>query len=213
MLELDNVRHAYDGMTVLDVPHFAAAQGEHWLVLGLSGSGKTTLLHILAGLLRPTEGTVHVADQNLADLSEHALDQFRGRTIGIVFQQMHLLPTLTVEQNLLLARYLAGKKQDRDHARAVLASLDVADKHDAFPDALSYGQRQRVAIARAVINDPKVILADEPTSALDDERCRQVLDLLLDQAESHGATLLIATHDGRIKERFERHRVLEAVPA
>ncbi len=214
MFDLENVRHAYDGEVVLDLPHFAGAQGAHWLVLGLSGSGKTTLLHVMAGLLKPTEGRVVVAGEDLTRLSGAALDRFRGRHIGIVFQQMHLLPTLTVEDNLLLAPYMAGLPQDRARAREVLAGLDIADKAGAYPSELSYGQQQRVTIARAVMNRPRVILADEPTSALDDVRSRQVLDLLLDQAQAYDATLVIATHDQRVKDRFENELDLDSgVPA
>ena len=202
MMTLSNIVHRYEGEVVLDVPSFTAAPGSHGLVLGQSGSGKTTLLHILAGVLRPTHGQVTVAEQDLGALSGDALDRFRGRHIGLIFQETHLLKTLTVAQNLLMAPYLAGLPQDRERVRQVLASLDVADKADAYPAALSTGQRQRVAIARAVMNRPDVLLADEPTSSLDDVRSAQVLDLLTEQAEAHGATLLIATHDRRVKDRF-----------
>ncbi len=208
MIELRDVRHAYAGQTVLDVPHYAAGQGEHHLILGLSGSGKTTLLHILAGLLKPTQGTVMVAGQDLMKLAGHALDRFRGQHIGIVFQELHLLPTLTVVDNLLIAQYLAGESQNRAHAMEVLESLDLADKANAYPAELSVGQRQRVAIARAVMNRPQVLLADEPTSALDDVRSQQVLDLLAAQAEQVGATLVIATHDQRIKDHIPNQLVL-----
>ncbi len=194
----------YGTTPVLDLPRFEVAQGERWLVLGLSGSGKTTLLHILGGLLRPTQGTVVVADQDLGALREDALDRFRGRHIGIVFQENHLLPTLTVEQNLLLAPYLAGLPQDRARVREVLRHLDLEDRAGAFPDELSTGQRQRVGIARAVMNRPRLLLADEPTSSLDDVRSARVLDLLFREAEAIGATLIVTTHDRRVQERFER---------
>lgn len=215
MFALADVRHAYGGQTVLDVPRFAGAQGERWLVLGHSGSGKSTLLHILAGLLRPTAGTVTVAGERLWTMSEGARDEFRGRTIGVVFQQMHLLPTLTVEQNVQLAPYLAGLPQRPERVAAVLESLGLLGKAGAYPHALSYGQQQRVAIARAVVNEPALLLADEPTSALDDVRSEQVLDLLIGQAERAGATLVVATHDARVKRRLDRHFALapEGTPA
>lgn len=213
MFRLQNVRHTYaDGPTVA-LPDAEAAQGEHWLVLGLSGSGKSTLLHVLGGLLQPTQGTVVVAERDVGTLRGADLDRFRGRHIGIVFQQMHLLGTLTVEQNLLLAQYMAGLNQEPERAREVLRRLDIAEKAGAYPHTLSYGQRQRVAIARAVMNRPQVLLADEPTSSLDDVRSQHVLDLLIDQAEAEGATLLIATHDRRVRERIARQIVLdEAAP-
>lgn len=208
MFALHQVRHEYGGQVVLDLPQFEGAQGEHWLVLGLSGSGKTTLLHIMAGLLRPTRGTVQIAEGDMAKLSGHALDQFRGRNIGIVFQQMHLLQTLSVKENLLMAQYMADLDQSVDRVREVLSSLDLGDKENAYPNELSYGQQQRVTIARAVINKPRILLADEPTSALDDVRSGQVLDLLIQQAEVCNATLVIATHDQRVKDRFEKQLVL-----
>ncbi|MBM3343644.1 MAG: ATP-binding cassette domain-containing protein [Betaproteobacteria bacterium] len=201
MFALRDVHHAYDGKTVLSVPQWQAEQGAQWLMLGPSGSGKTTLLHVLAGILRPSSGQVSVAGQDLGALSASALDHFRGKHIGIVLQRLHLIDSLSVIKNLLLAQYLAGQSQDAGRVREVLASLDLADKANARPHELSFGQAQRVAVARAVVNKPKLLLADEPTSNLDDARCMQVLDLLLTQAKACGATLVIATHDQRIKAR------------
>jgi putative ABC transport system ATP-binding protein len=209
MFTLRDLRHAYNGREVLRVEAWQAAQGEHWVLLGPSGSGKTTLLHILAAILRPTGGAVTVGDQDLAALAPAALDRFRGRHIGIVLQRLHLVASLTVMQNLLLAQYLAGVPQDRARARAVLADLDIAGKADARPHELSFGQAQRVAVARAVVNRPRLLLADEPTSNLDDARCAQALELLQGQARACGATLVIATHDRRIRTRVERQFALE----
>ncbi|MDA0683994.1 MAG: ABC transporter ATP-binding protein [Bacteroidetes bacterium] len=209
MFTLTNIIHRYGAETVLDLPAMSGAQGEHHLILGQSGSGKTTLLHILAGLRKPTEGSVVVADQELGVLSGNALDRFRGRNIGIVFQQMHLLVTLTVEDNLLMAPYLADLPQGRERIREVLATLDMEHKVGAYPHELSHGQRQRVAIARAVMNRPKVLLADEPTASLDDKRTESVLDLLVDQAQANNATLIVATHDRRIVSHFENTLILE----
>ena len=202
MFEVRDLRHAYDSTEVLRIAAFRAEQGEHWLVLGPSGSGKSTLLHILAGLLRPTRGEVVVAGERLNALKPAQLDRFRGQHVGIVLQQLHLVPTLTVEKNVLLAQYLAGVRQDRARVREVLAGLDLADKAHAHPHQLSHGQAQRVAVARAVVNRPALLLADEPTSNLDDERCMQALDLLEGQARTCAATLLIATHDRRITARI-----------
>ncbi|MEM6644855.1 MAG: ABC transporter ATP-binding protein [Bacteroidota bacterium] len=209
MFALAKIRHQYGAALVLDLPFFRGQQGEHWMLQGNSGSGKSTLLHIMGGLLQPTEGAVSVAGQELGDLSGSALDQFRGRNIGVIFQQLHLLRTLTVMQNLLAAQYMAGLKQDRARARAVLDGLDIGEKAKAYPDELSLGQQQRVAIGRAVVNEPKIILADEPTSALDDLRSTQVIDLLKAQAEVNNATLVVATHDQRIKPHFPHHLTLQ----
>jgi putative ABC transport system ATP-binding protein len=205
MLALRDLRHAYDGRDVLRVDAWQAEQGAHWLVLGPSGSGKSTLLHVLAAILRPTGGNVVVAGQDLGVLKPADLDRFRGRHIGIVMQRLHLIGSLTVMNNLLLAQYLAGVTQDRSRVREVLVSLDLADKADAYPHELSFGQAQRVAVARAVVNRPQLLLADEPTSNLDDERCMQALELLQTQARSCEATLVIATHDQRIRARIPDH--------
>ena len=213
MFAIRELRHDYDGTTVLKVPDWQAEQGAQWLMLGPSGSGKTTLLHVLAGILRPTSGQVVVANQDLRGLSPAALDRFRGRHIGIVLQRLHLIDSLTVLDNLLLAQYMAGEPQDARRVREVLASLDLADKASARPHQLSYGQAQRVAVARAVVNKPRLLLADEPTSNLDDARCLQVLHLLQAQAQACGATLLIATHDQRIRSRVPNHYALDSAAA
>lgn len=210
MFAVRDLHHAYDGAEVLRIAEWRAEQGEHWLVLGPSGSGKSTLLHILAGLLRPTGGEVVVAGAALNALKPAQLDRFRGQHVGIVLQQLHLVPTLTVEKNVLLAQYLAGVHQDRARVGEVLATLDLADKAEAYPHELSHGQAQRAAVARAVVNRPSLLLADEPTSNLDDVRCMQALDLLEGQARACGATLLIATHDRRITARILKQFSLSA---
>jgi len=189
VFSLKELRHRYGEREVLRLERFEAAQGEKWLVLGPSGSGKSTLLHILAGLLRPTSGTVEVA-----------------RPIGIVPQKLHLIASLNVEQNLLLAQYMAGAKQEPARAAQVLAGVGLADRAGARPHQLSHGQAQRAAVARAVMNRPKLLIADEPTSNLDDAHCAAALDLLESQAAECGATLIVATHDARAKPRFE-HRL------
>ena len=208
MFALSKVRHRYDGTVALAVDDWQVKQGEHWLVIGPSGSGKTTLLHLLAGVLHAQEGTVSVAEQDLGRLSQAALDRFRGRHVGIVLQRLHLMTTLTVARNLLLAQYCAGLEQDRARVDEVLSDLGIADKAAAYPRELSHGQAQRVAVGRAVLNRPRLLLADEPTSNLDDDNCAQALELLVKQAERCGATLLIATHDARLKVRFDRQLTL-----
>ena len=210
MFAVENLKHAYDGAEVLNVPEWGAEQGAQWLVSGPSGSGKTTLLHILAGILRPAAGTVGVAGQDLAALPARQLDRFRGQHIGIVLQRLHLIPSLPVMHNLLLAQYLAGLPQDAGRAREVLHALDLDGKERAYPHELSFGQAQRVAVARAVVNRPKLLLADEPTSNLDDARCQQALELLLSMARACNATLVSATHDQRVRARIPRHFELKA---
>ena len=210
MLSLRGVRQRYGAREVLALERFAAAAGEHWLVLGASGSGKTTLLNLIAGLLRPSAGEIEVGGEALAKLEGAALDRWRGRNVGIVPQKLHLVQSLSVLENLLLAPYLAGLAPDKSRAQSLLAKLDLEEKDSSRPHQLSHGQAQRVAVARAVMNRPRVLLADEPTSNLDDANCAIALALLEDQAGECGATLVVATHDRRARERFENRLELAA---
>ena len=203
MISVSGVLFRYDVRTPsLAFPDWQVPSGEHCLLLGNSGSGKTTLLHLLAGLRRPTRGRIVVGNQDLTTLSNVQLDRYRGRSIGFVFQQPHLIDSLTVAQNLQLAQYLAGLPQRTHVIETTLASLQLTHRRDALPRALSQGEAQRAVIARALLNRPEVILADEPTSSLDNENCDRVLYLLRRQAEQHQATLIIATHDQRLKQKM-----------
>jgi len=209
MIRFEQVRFGYrDGEDVLSLSAFDLDARDNILVVGPSGCGKTTFLHLVAGLLVPTAGRVIVDGQDLAALSPAARDRFRGRHIGIVLQQFHLLPTLTALQNLLVAQSVAGLPVDRAWAHGMLEALGVNERASALPHELSVGQQQRVAIARALVNRPKLLLADEPTSNLDDESCAQVIDLLLNVTPQHGAALVVATHDSRLKSRIPRQLVL-----
>lgn len=217
MLSLRGVKQRYGAGAVLHgarpalaLERFAAAAGEHWLVVGASGSGKTTLLNLVAGLLQPSEGEIEIGGQALAALQGAALDRWRGRNVGIVPQKLHLVSSLTVLQNLLLAPFLAGLPADTARARGLLEKLSLTEKATAKPHQLSHGQAQRVAVARAVMNRPKLLLADEPTSNLDEANCLQALDLLQDQARECGATLIVATHDQRARARFDKRLELGA---
>ena len=145
-----------------------------------------------------------MAGEALGKLERAALDHWRGRTVGIVPQKLHLVSSLSVLQNLLLAPYLADLPCDEERAFSALETLGLKEKAFEKPHQLSHGQAQRVAIARAVMNRPKLLLADEPTANLDDENCVQALELLESQAAECGATLIVATHDQRAKQRFEK---------
>lgn len=202
MIEISDLVHRYDSRHELRLPEWRVAKGQHQLILGPSGSGKTTLLHLLAGLLPPSEGQIRIAGQALNDLSADRMDAFRARHIGIVFQRPHLLAQLSVEDNLLLAQYLADLPQDRTRIHEVLAHLGIDEQQSRLPHQLSQGQLQRVTLARAVLNRPALLLADEPTANLDDANCTQVITLLKQQAEASHATLLIATHDQRVRSHF-----------
>ena len=210
MIEVESLEHGFGGRRVLDVGSWRVEAGAHCLVVGPSGSGKSTLLHLLAGLAVPRGGVVRVAGQDLATLSPSDRDRFRGRSVGLLLQSFHLLDTLSVFDNVRLARRLAGLPEDRARCREVLEALGVAELARARPSTLSHGQAQRVALARAVVNRPGLILADEPTSSLDDASCERVAALVETEAERHGATLVVATHDARLRDRFERRLVLHA---
>lgn len=202
MIQAKALAYSYPGARKILFPDLEAGKGEHYLLLGNSGSGKTTLLHLMGGLLRVQEGSVNVDGQSIGTMSEQALDAFRGKHFGFIFQRNHLLPSLTVEENLLMAPYLAGAEQNQQRVEEVLKQLQLSDKRRSRIQELSQGQAQRVAIARAMMNKPAIILADEPTSALDDANCDRVIELLLEVAAENQSTMLIATHDQRLKSKI-----------
>ena len=216
MVKVEGLRHGHGSRDILDISTWQVDAGERCLVTGPSGSGKSTLLHLLAGLATPRAGSVRVAGKDPAGLSPAVRDRFRGRSVGLLLQSFHLLDTLSVVDNIRLARHLAGLPADAARCREVLEELGVAEFARAHPSTLSHGQAQRVALARAVVNRPAVLLADEPTSSLDDESCERVAALIEAEADRNGATLVVATHDSRLLGRFERRLALEApapVPA
>ncbi len=202
MIRVSNQSYQYPGSNRITFPDFHLAKGKHGLLLGDSGSGKTTLLHLIGGLLRAQEGRIEIKGVDLSSLQENSLDLYRGQHFGFVFQKNHLISALSVEKNLLAAPFFAGLPQKPERVEALLKELGLEGKRKARISELSQGQAQRVAIARALINRPSIILADEPTSALDDKNCEKVIELLLEASSSHGATLIVATHDQRLKSKI-----------
>jgi len=174
-------------------------QGAVLLLSGPSGCGKSTWLALVAGLVRPSAGQLVVAGQDLNALNSVAADAWRARVIGFLPQKLHLSASLTVTQNLALAQWASGTPENPVAIRTALATLGVAELACRKPAQLSGGQAQRVALARAVLLQPKVILADEPTASLDDEAAQDAVGLLLATAQAQHATLVIATHDSRVR--------------
>jgi len=214
-LAILGLRHAIGGRIVLELPAFELPSGAHAVVTGPSGCGKTTLLSLIAGLLPLVTGRIAVDGEDLGALAARGpreIDRFRARRIGLVPQQPMLFGMLDALDNVLAARYFAGEPADRGAAQALLAQLGLAGLERRRPRELSRGQQQRVALARALVNAPRLILADEPTANLDDALAGQALELLAERARALGATLLIATHDARARERFGAGLVLRGAP-
>ncbi|MBA2255462.1 MAG: ABC transporter ATP-binding protein [Chloroflexi bacterium] len=197
--------------TAIDQLDLDIAEGEFVAIVGRSGSGKTTLLNLLAGIDRPSSGTVRVAGADLGSLSESGLAAWRGRSVGLVFQFFQLLPTLTVAENVMLpmdfARTVPGG-QRRDRAERLLERVGIAEQADKMPATLSGGQQQRAAIARALANDPPVLLADEPTGNLDSVTADAVLELFGD-LNAEGRTIVVVTHERDIRSIVGREVTLK----
>ncbi|MGL5837161.1 MAG: ABC transporter ATP-binding protein [Sphingorhabdus sp.] len=189
---------------------FSQVPGEHLLLLGPSGAGKTSLINLITGLASPTEGRVLVAGEAMSSLPGSARDDLRRRTIGVVFQSLRLVSALTVRANLRLAQKLSGAPRDDADIARLIDAVGISHRADAKPRTLSQGEAQRAAIARALVGKPRLVIADEPTSALDDANTERIGQLLLDTAEANGSTLLIATHDVRLKKLFPNR--LELTP-
>lgn len=182
----------------------SVAQGESVAVVGPSGSGKTTLLMIMAGLERATAGSIRVADEELSSLSEDALARLRGRSIGIVFQSFHLVPTMTALENVALPLEFSRAADPQARAEELLAEVGLAPRVHHFPAQLSGGEQQRVALARALAIRPKLLLADEPTGNLDTRTGQAVVEMMFDLHRRQGITLVLVTHDLELAARCGR---------
>lgn len=198
MISTRQLSYQYPAGPTLAFPDVEVPQGAVVLLSGLSGCGKSTWLALVAGLVAPSSGALTVADQPLVALKNIATDAWRARAIGFLPQKLHLSAALDVQQNLAMAQWASGQREDPVRIHAALRALGVQALAKRKPAQLSGGQAQRVALARAVLLNPRVILADEPTASLDDEAAADAVGLLLDTASQHRATLVIATHDARV---------------
>ena len=192
-------------LTILDGVSLDVARGASLAIVGASGSGKTTLLGLLAGLDRPTQGTVSLAGQRLDELDEEARARIRRKLVGFVFQSFHLLPALSAEENVMLPLELEGRDDASERARAALAGVGLDARRNHYPHQLSGGEQQRVALARAFVHGPELLFADEPTGNLDQRTGAAVSDLLFALNREHGTTLVLVTHDVTLAARCERN--------
>ena len=185
---------------------FSAEDGEFIAIIGASGSGKSTLLQILAGLDRPTSGTVKIRSNDITKMKSDELNRYRGRFVGFVFQRHNLIPQFTALENILVPAVMCDREDIRyeEHLKKLIEQLKIGDRLNHLPSELSGGQQQRVAIARALINRPQVLFADEPTGNLDRENADEVLELLLQTRKAIGQTIIMVTHDLSIAEKADR---------
>jgi putative ABC transport system ATP-binding protein len=207
LIELRDVTKSYKRdaieIPVLERVSITVEAGDFLGLMGPSGSGKSTLLNLLAGIDRPSRGTVRIGDTEISSLSEHALAAWRARHIGFIFQLYNLIPVLTAFENVELPLLLTSlsKKQRRDHVMTALGIVGLSDREKHYPRQLSGGQEQRVAIARAIVTDPTLLLADEPTGDLDAKSAGEVLTLLQRLNQEFKKTIIMVTHDPHAAER------------
>ena len=223
VIQLKDVMFSWkSGVTVLDIPELTIAQGEKVFIQGASGSGKTTLLGLLGGVLTPECGNVVVLGEDISRLSPAQQDHFRADHVGFIFQMFNLIPYLSVTENVTLALEFARGRQARvsqtgltpeQEAARLLQHLELTDSRLLHREVteLSIGQQQRVAAARALIGQPEIIIADEPTSALDADTRKAFIQLLFDECEASGCTLIFVSHDASLKSLFDRTLRLDRV--
>lgn len=198
LFDVLNIDYFIKKQQILKKINFHFDKLEHQLILGSSGCGKTTLLNLMAGLIRPTTGEISFKEKKYSELSQIEIDQLRADNFGFIFQKLHLIDYLTVEQNIAIIQQNLDNKIIID----LIDSLGLSAKRKRLVRELSFGEAQRVAIARGLANQPKVVFADEPTSALDNKNTKNVMDLILSYAKKLKITLIVCTHDERIKHYF-----------
>ncbi len=184
---------------ILDKLNFSIDNGSHVIISGPSGSGKSTLINLMSGLYRPTSGYISFESNDYSKLKDKDIDKLRAKNFGLIFQRLHLIKHLTVEQNILLG----FNKVKLPNIEKLIEDIGLTAKKKQLAKDLSFGESQRVAIARGVVNNPKIIFADEPTSSLDDTNATRVLELISAQAKKNKSSIVISTHDERVKKFFK----------
>ncbi len=205
MLSTRNLIHHFNSKKHIVFPDLNCESGQSLLILGPSGSGKSTLLHLLCGLLKPESGNISILNTDIVKLNSSETDAFRGKYIGVMLQKAHFISSLNVVENLLLFQSLAGLKKDIFQLKELLQNLGIESLENQKVQTLSQGEAQRLNLARALIQKPALILADEPTSSLDDQHAERIACTLQQHAETMNATLIIVTHDYRLKSIFQNH--------
>ena len=200
LFDIKNIKYKVDDSIILNNLSFKVNEEQNLLILGPSGSGKTTIINLLSGLLKPSSGYINFKNTKYSLLSELQLDQLRSENFGFIFQKLHLIEHLNVEQNIAIAK---NKKNSLD-INKLLDNLGLKGYNKMIVKNLSFGESQRVAVARGVVNNPKVIFADEPTSGLDDKNSNLVIKLIFEQVKKTGSTLIVSSHDQRIKKNFSK---------
>ncbi len=198
LFKITNLEYKIDNKRILNKQNFTLEKSNHLLILGPSGCGKTTLINLMSGLLKPTSGIIMFENKDYSKLSEKNIDKIRAENFGFIFQKLHLIGHLSLVDNIILAQ----KNSNFKNVNNLIKNLGLSEKKNEIARNLSFGEAQRVAIARGVANNPKVIFADEPTSALDDTNTENVIRLIFSQAEKTNSTLIVCTHDDRIKKMF-----------
>ncbi|ETT66075.1 MULTISPECIES: ABC transporter ATP-binding protein [Paenibacillus] len=210
MLRVENVTHSYkngnETTAVLHQIDFSVKEGEMVALLGSSGSGKSTMLNLMAGLMKPTEGHIYIADQDIVKMSENKLSEFRRKNIGFIFQAYELITSMTVRENVELPLVFQSVAPSirKQKALELLEGVGIPDKADLFPSQLSGGQQQRVSIARSLITEPSVIFADEPTGNLDSKTEEEIINILLNLNKKMKTTFIVVTHELKVAEQMQR---------
>ncbi len=204
ILQTENIKFRYDiAEGEHNFPNISLKKNENLMISGNSGSGKTTLLHLLSGILQPSSGSITIDNVNTSSLKPHQMDKFRGNKLGVIFQENFFIESLSVIKNLTYINALCGIKPDKIYIDALLNDLNIKSLAHKKPYQLSRGELQRFSIARALVNKPVLLFADEPTSSLDDDNCIRFIELIKQMCSQYDLTLIIATHDSRLKPQFK----------